>query len=133
MDGKAILAAILRQADAGVRANVRREDPLLYRDLRSRMFYFDDLMLTGDSSLAMIFTAAPIDVSALALRFASPALRERVLGAVSPGRARALRDAPAKRNGLDSVEAAQKKVLSVALQLQAAGRILIDPNEPDLA
>ncbi len=51
---------------------------------------------------------------------------------VSPGRARALSETP-KRSGLDDIEEAQKKVLAVALQLQSAGRILIDPRDPDLA
>ncbi|MDR1535584.1 MAG: hypothetical protein LBU64_10905 [Planctomycetota bacterium] len=133
LDGKAILAAILRQADPGVRENIRRSDPALYREIKDRMFYFDDLMLTDDASLALVFTAAPVNASALALRFSAPAFRDRVLRSVGPGRARALRETPAGRPGLDAVEAAQKEVLAVALKLQAAGRMLIDPDEPDLA
>jgi flagellar motor switch protein FliG len=133
LDGKAILAAILRHAGAPVRDNVRRADPALYREMRERMFYFDDLTLSDDNALALVFTAAPVAASALALRFAAPGLRERVLRAVSPGRARLLAEAPALRAGLEAVEEAQGKVLTVALQLQAAGRIVIDPNDPDLA
>ena len=133
MDGKAILAAILRTAGPELRDAVRRDDPSLYRELRGRMFYFDDLLYTEDGALARVFTAAPAAESALALKFAAPALRERVLRAVSPGRAAALRDVPPGRTGFDAVENAQKKVLDVALQLQAAGRILIDPRDPDLA
>lgn len=131
MDGKAILAAILREAGPEVRGSVQDEDPMLMRELRGRMFYFDDLIYTEDAALAKVFTAAPAETAALALKFAAPELRRRVLGAVSPGRARALEDT-SKRAGFDAVEAAQKKVLDVALQLQAAGRILIDPRDPDL-
>jgi hypothetical protein len=133
LDGKAILAAILRQADNVVRDNVRRADPALYREMRERMFHFDDLMLSDDGALAIVFTTAPTEASALALRFAAPALRERVLRTVSPGRARILAESPILQAGLERVEEAQEKVLAVALQLQAAGRILIDPNDPDLA
>ena len=132
MDGKAILAAILRAAGPEVRGSVQDDDPTLMRELRGRMFYFDDLIFTEDAALARVFTAAPAETAALALKFAAPALRKRVLAAVSPGRARALEES-AGRAGFDAVEAAQQKVLHVALQLQAAGRILIDPRDPDLA
>ncbi|MCD7895509.1 MAG: hypothetical protein LUG50_02405 [Planctomycetaceae bacterium] len=133
MDGKAILAAILREAGPKVRHTVQDDDPALFKELRRRMFYFDDLMLSEDKALAQVFTAANADDSALALRFAAPKLRDRVLRVVSPGRARMLREAGAGRAGVDAIEAAQKRVLGVALQLQAAGRILIDPRDPDLA
>lgn len=133
LDGKAVLAAILREAGPSVRGAVRHDDPELFRELRGRMFFFDDLMHTEDGALAQVFTVAPAEESALALKFAAPALRDRVLRVVSPGRAKALQDAPRGRAGLDAIERAQKKVLDVALQLQATGRILIDPRDPDLA
>ncbi len=132
MDGKAIMAAILREAGPSLRHQVENADPALFRQLRDRMFYFDDLVLSDDNALARVFTAAPADTAALALKFAAPALRNRVLQVVSPGRAKALTEPPG-RAGFDAVEAAQKKVLDVALQLQAAGRILIDPRDPDLS
>lgn len=132
IDGKAILAAILREAGGTVRDNVKLDSPELFSELRKRMFVFDDLMLTDDNALARVFTAAPVSDSALALRFAAPALRDRVLRVVSPGRAEALRDPPAGRTGMDSIEKAQQAVLDIALRLQAAGRILIDPRDPDL-
>lgn len=134
MDGKAIMAAILREVDPDFRRQVEKDDPSLFRELRGRMFYFDDLNFTDDAALARVFTVASAEDASLALRFASPALRERVLKVVSPGRAEALK-APVKagRTGMDAIEAAQKRVLEVALQLQAAGRILIDPRDPDLA
>lgn len=133
MDGKAILAAILREAGPKVRGHVQDDDPRLFRELRGRMFFFDDLVYTEDAALARVFTTAPTEESALALKFAAPLLRDRVLRVVSPGRARALRDLTGGRAGVDDIELAQKKVLDVALQLQAAGRILIDPRDPDLA
>lgn len=132
MDGKAILAAILREAGPEIRSQVQGGDPQLFKQLRDRMFYFDDLIYTEDNSLARVFTTAPAETAALALKFAAPALRDRVMRVVSPGRAKALTETP-QRSGLDEIEAAQKKVLGVALQLQAAGRILIDPCDPDLA
>ncbi len=133
MDGKAILAAILREADSEVRETVRLDDPGLFRELRGRMFFFDDLLLSDDQALAQVFTAAKVEDGALAIRFAAPRLRERVLRVVSPGRARALKESAPPRAGVDDIEAAQKRVLAVALRLQSVGRILIDPKDPDLA
>lgn len=132
MDGKAIMAAILRNAPRELRRTVAKDDPKLFSELHKRMFYFDDLIFTEDNSLARVFTTAPTETAALALKFAAPKLRDRVLAVVSPGRAKALCDTPS-RAGLDEIEAAQKQVLNVALKLQAAGRILIDPRDPDLA
>ena len=133
VDGKAILAAILREAGPKVRHTVQDDDPALFRELRGRMFFFDDLNFTEDSALAIVFTSAPLDEAALALKFAAPVLRDRVLRVVSPGRARALAEPTASRTGMEAIERAQQKVLDVAMQLQAAGRILIDPRDPDLA
>ena len=136
IDGMAILASILREADVDIRHNVAIEHPELYRQLQKRMFHFDDLALSDDAALSQVFTIAPADVAALALRFAAPRLRERALGAVSPQRAELLRSeasSPRGSSGLDAIEAAQDRVLEIALQLQKAGRIVIDPDDPDLA
>ncbi len=136
MDGMAMLAAIMRNASVDVRHNVAEENPALFKALKERMFVFDDLIVSDDEALAQIFTVAPLGDAALALRFAPPLLRDRAMRAVSPRRAAMLRDEGLSQNarsGLDDIEEAQKRVLEVALRLQSAGRILIDPDDPDLA
>ena len=132
MDGMAILAAILRNATPDVRHNVASDSPTLFRELKERMFVFDDLAVSDDDALAQIFTLAPLSDAALALRFGSPALRERALKAVSPRRA-ALLNQSTPLAGLDAIEEAQARVIALALRLQSAGRLIIDPDEPDLA
>lgn len=134
MDGMAILAAILRNASLDVRQNVASDNPSLFKALKDRMFVFDDLSGSDDDALAQVFTVAPVSDAALALRFAAPVLRDRALRAVSPRRAAMLRDAATgAKAGLDAIEEAQARVLDVALRLQSAGRIIIDPDDPDLA
>ncbi|MDR1612460.1 MAG: hypothetical protein LBT97_06700 [Planctomycetota bacterium] len=137
IDGMAILAAILREAPMDVRQNVAEDSPALFKALKERMFVFDDLNLSDQGVLAQVFTVAPVHVAALALRFASPRLRERALAAVSPRRAEMIRQEErvegTGRSGLDAIESAQRQVLDVALRLQSAGRIVIDPRDPDLA
>ncbi|MDR3210490.1 MAG: hypothetical protein LBU79_01060 [Planctomycetota bacterium] len=133
MDGMAILAAILRNSTPEVRQNVSHDSPELYRALKERMFVFDDLLKSDDSALGQIFTVASLEDAALALRFGPPVLRDRAYQAVSPRRAELLRNNRDGKAGLDDIEQAQTRVLNVALKLQGAGRILIDPDEPDLA
>ena len=137
MDGMAILAAIMRSATPDVRHNIASDNPELFRQLKKRMFVFDDLLYSENDALAQIFTVAPLEDAALALRFAPPALRDRALKAVSPRRAELLKDSAASgsshRSGLDDIENAQQRVIDVAMRLQSAGRILIDPDDPDLA
>lgn len=136
MDGMAIMAAILRNASVDVRHNVEADSPALFKALKDRMFVFDDLVGSDDDALAQVFTVAPLTDAALALRFGPPALRDRALRAVSPRRAAMIKDAVTNnttRSGLDAIEEAQNRVLDVALRLQSAGRIIIDPDDPDLA
>lgn len=136
MDGMAIMAAILRAAPMDIRQNIADGDPDLFAKLKKRMFVFDDLEKTDDKGLALVFTAAHEEAATLALRFASPRLKARVLSVVSSRRAEALRAGDSGKQGkigLSAIEAAQEKVLNVALQLQKAGRIIIDPDDPDLA
>lgn len=137
MDGMAILAAIMRSATPDVRHNIASDNPELFRQLKKRMFVFDDLLYSENDALAQIFTVTPLEDAALALRFAPPALRDRALKAVSPRRAELLKDSASagshSRSGMDDIENAQQRVIDVAMRLQSAGRILIDPDDPDLA
>ena len=135
-DGQAVMAAILREAGADVRDVIRAADPKLFEALKSRMFIFDDLERSGADALGAVFTAAEVKDVVLSLWFSSPRLRERVLASVGSGRAAMLAGElkrPMRGISISSVEAAQERVLKVALRLQSLGKILIDPDDPDLA
>ena len=136
LDGMAVAAAILRLAPSTVRQNVSANDPSLYKSLRRRMFVFDDLERSADEALAQVFSAAELKDAALALRFAAPQLAERALKAVSSRRAELVRTEIAvgekDRVRVTDIDGAQQRVLAVALALQAAGRIVIDPADPDV-
>lgn len=137
IDGEAIAAGILRFVPQTLRMRLAEEEPELYQTLRKRMFIFDDLERSPADTLGLVFGKADTETIALALRFASPRLIARALGSISPRRADLIRDemeASARgRVRLQDVEAAQQSVLDVALELQAAGRAIIDPQDPDLA
>ncbi|MBN2712770.1 MAG: hypothetical protein JXR97_10130 [Planctomycetes bacterium] len=136
MDGLALAAEILRYSTGDVRHNISDQAPKLYNVLRERMFSFDDLELSEKDSLAKVFANVTPKTAALALRFASPSLNSKVISSVSPRLADLIRDeldASARdRVRVRDIEDSQQKVLETALKMQAAGEILIDPNDPDL-
>jgi len=136
INGEAVAAAILRLAPKSVRQNIADNDPALYKLLRGRMFIFDDLEQSPAEALAMIFTAVDLNVAVQALRFGSPRLQERVFAAISPRRASLMREEmqllQKQRVRLVDIEAAQQKVLEVALALQRQGKIIIDSADPDM-
>ncbi len=139
VDGMALAAQILRFAPEAVRHNIAEEEPALYQALRSRMFVFEDLVQTNDRDLSEVFTAVEPKTAALALRFAPPALTQRALEVISSRRSALIRDemeagaAGRERVRVSDIEAAQQTVLTTALALQKAGRVVIDPHDPDLA
>lgn len=137
IDGMGIAAGILRHAPRELRMRIAEEEPELFARLRKRMFSFDDLERTPPDSLGLVFTEIEPETAALALRFASPRLIQRAMASVSSRKADLIRDeierSAQARVRLESVEEAQNDVLETALSLQAAGRIVIDPSDPDLA
>lgn len=136
IDGMALAAHILREAGSTVLNNVKHELPDLYQRLHNRMFDFSDLERSTPQTLGAVFTGVDLQDGALALRFASDGLRERVFNAVSPRRAELLREemaADKSRVKLAAIDEAQQAVIQYALQLQDSGRLLIDPTDPDLA
>ncbi len=138
INGLAVAAEILRMAPPEVRRNISSNEPRLYQALRNRMFVFDDLVKSPDAALAEIFTAVDPHTAALALRFAQPKLTTRALMAVSSRRGALVRDemelaiSSSTRVRVRDIEDAQQQVLEVALKLQRAGKIIIDPAEPDI-
>lgn len=135
--GLALAAEIVRYAGPALRQLLQKEEPKLYAELRKRMFVFEDLELSSSEALGLVFMEVDPKIAALSLRFASPRLQERAMQAVSSRRAQLIEDeierSRHERVRVRDIEAAQAKVLEVALQLQQAGKILIDPNDPDLA
>lgn len=133
--GAALAAEILRQSGAAVRNLVAKEEPILFKKLCKRTYVFDDLETTPTDALGTLFLEVEPETAALALRFASDGLQERVLGHISPRRARWIAEEMERTAGnpvgIREIEAAQQRVLDKAVALQQEGRLLIDPNDPD--
>lgn len=133
--GAALAAEILRQSGADVRNLIAKEEPALFKTLCKRTYVFDDLEATPVEALGTLFLEVEPETAALALRFASDALQERVLQHTSPRRAKWIAEemerSAGQPVGMREIEAAQQKVIDRAVSLQQEGRILIDPDDPD--
>ncbi|MDR0868389.1 MAG: hypothetical protein LBP75_07965 [Planctomycetota bacterium] len=135
IDGLALIASIIREAPGVVRENVLTAAPELYAALKKKMFVFADLEKSSASTLAKVFTAAPPEAAALALRFASDQLNERVRQAISSRRARLIEDEIAragKRVRLADIETAQQQIIDLAVELQRRGEVIIDAAAADV-
>ncbi len=136
IDGMALAAHILREADVSVRNNVMHELPELYDKLHEQMFDFADLEHSDKITLGKIFTNIDLKVAAMALRFASEELQQKVYHSISKNRAQLIieeiESAANEQVRLSAIDEAQQAVIDFAVTLQDKGQIVIDPNAPDL-
>lgn len=135
IDGMALAASIVRQAGAAVSDNLHQAMPQLYRQLRQRMFVFDDLVNSPDRTLTILFSVLRPEVAAIALRFGPDRLMERVMALLPARQAGRIQDAIAGASAqvrVSDIEKAHQGIIDLAVQLQAKGKLVIDPNDPDL-
>lgn len=125
----AILADIVnrlekRQADELLEA-VRTVRPRDAENLQRLLFNFNDLPELPQKSRLTLFDAIPTEVSILALRGASPEMKECVLSALG-ARARRMAEAELSQQ-IDvqesEIEAARRRIADEALRLSGDGRI----------
>ena len=95
--------------------------------IKRSMFTFEDLLKVDNRDLQTVLKEVSTDQLRMALKTASPEMRDHVLGAMSRRAAEMLMDdlesmGPAK---LSVVEEAQGQVVEIALQLQTDGKITI--------
>jgi flagellar motor switch protein FliG len=101
------------------------------RALRRHRFVFDDVVRMDDTDLRAAYHEEDATTWALALAGASRPVRARVLGALAPGQAEALRLAMARLGPfrLDDAESAQAELADRLRRLHDHGRI--DLPDPD--
>jgi flagellar motor switch protein FliG len=93
--------------------------------IREAMFTFEDLGRLANRELQLLLREVSSDDLAIALRTAGETLREAFFGAMSSRAAQTLREdieiMPPKR--LTEVEAAQRAVVDIAMQMAGEGRL----------
>src|SRR5690606_12983661 len=106
---------------------IDRSNEELALAIKRSMFTFEDLLKIDNRDLQSVLKEVSSEQLRLALKSASPEMREHVLGAMSRRAAEMLMDdlesmGPVK---LSIVEEAQSQIVEVALQLQSDGKITI--------
>lgn len=111
-----------------------QRDQDLCEKIKDLMFVFEDILRLDDRALQRVLREIQAKELALALKAASEALRERVMGSLSTRAADALKEeieflGPVR---LRDVEAAQGNVVKVVRMLEEAGEIVTDAGDDDL-
>lgn len=113
--------------EASVLEHVRGSDPELAQKIVDNMFTFDDLEKLDDKSLQALLREVGGETLTLALKGASPSLRERIFSCMSSRAAESLREDLEMRGPvrLSQVEAEQKEILKVVRRLAEEGQIIM--------
>lgn len=113
--------------------NLAQEDPELAREIRRRMFVFEDISRFSDKQIQVLLKHVQSAQWATALKGASEDLRQRIFGNMSDRAASALREemdclGPVK---LSAVEDVQQQIVDIVRTLEVAGDVEISSGEED--
>lgn len=131
VEGKKVAGALLKRLDKEesdrLLEAMSEKDPAIADELRKSLFTFEDLLRIDGRGVQQLLKEVATDQLTLALKTASPELREKVLGNLSSRAADMLREdlellGPTK---LSDVETAQRAIIDAALRLEQEGRIQI--------
>jgi flagellar motor switch protein FliG len=106
---------------------IREYDPDLAQKILDEMFVFENLMDIDDRSIQLILREIQSDSLILALKGASPDLREKIFKNMSQRAAEMLREDLESKGPvrLSEVEAEQKEILKVVRRLADEGQIVL--------
>lgn len=113
--------------EASVMDAIKEYDPDLAQQVLDEMFVFENLMDIDDRSIQMILREVQSDSLILALKGASPELREKIFKNMSQRASEMLREDLEARGPvrLSEVEAEQKEILKTVRRLADEGQIIL--------
>lgn len=122
-----ILNFVGAQIETEVLDAVREYDPDLAQRIMDEMFVFDNLLDMDDRSIQTLLREVANDQLVLALKGASPELREKIFKNMSQRAAEMLREDLESRGPVrvSEVEAAQKEILKVVRRLAEEGQVML--------
>ena len=136
VDGKAIAVQILRrysaQQQSEVIAEIEKDSQPLATELLGKLFTFEDLRTLADRDLQALLREIDTTRLALALKGATPEVKQKFMQNLSSRAAQMLEDdlaamGPVK---LSAVETAQGEIARIALEAGQQGRItILGPSE----
>ncbi|NDF13654.1 MAG: flagellar motor switch protein FliG [Proteobacteria bacterium] len=131
VDGRSAALAILRRTPAAqqgeVLSSIEGDDPELAAQLRTKLFTFDDLTRLGDRDIQALLKEVESNQLILALKGASPEIKDKFLRNMSSRAAQLLADDMAAMGPvrLSVVEEAMAAIAKSAVDLAEKGRITI--------
>lgn len=113
--------------------SLRKKDRLLADAIEEEMFVFEDLGQLDAKALGAILRNVDADKIALAIKGASDALGDKMLGTLSARAAETIRDDISDMGAVkrSDVEEAQKAVIAIARQMAASGEITLGGTSDD--
>ncbi|MEY3200979.1 MAG: hypothetical protein RIR70_529 [Pseudomonadota bacterium] len=126
-----ILNTLKEGADQQVLDEIRKFDESLAEAISDRMFTFEDLIKVDDRALQTLLLEVSADVLVVALKGASPALRDKLFSNMAKRAAETVRDDLETRGPVrvQEVEAQQREILTVARTLAEEGRIMLSTGD----
>lgn len=137
LGGAKTAAEIINMMGSAVESSVldyiRQSDPYLAQKIMDNMFVFDDLLKIDDRGIQMLLKEVQTESLVIALKGASPELREKIFSNMSTRAAEALREDLESRGPvrLSEVEAEQKEMLKVVRRLADEGQIVLGMGGDD--
>lgn len=106
---------------------IRQTDPELAQRIMDNMFTFDDLMKIDDRGIQTLLKEVQTESLIIALKGATPELREKIFSNMSTRAAETLREDLESRGPvrLSEVEAEQKELLKIVRRLADEGQIVL--------
>jgi flagellar motor switch protein FliG len=136
--GAKLVAEIMNVVDAAVEtrilAHLESDAPEVAETIRALMFTFEDLVRLDDRGMQTLLKEVARDELILALKTASPAMREKVFKNLSHRAAEILQEDMSAMGAvrLKDVERAQAGIVALARRLDAEQRITLGVREDDV-
>lgn len=113
--------------------SIRNEDPDLAQKILDNMYVFEDLLSLDDQSIRLALREVAVDKLVLALKGASPVLRDKILSNLSTRAAQSLREdleslGPVR---LSEVVSQQKEIIKTVRRLADEGQISLGGTSSD--
>jgi len=120
-----ILNFVGQAAETAIVDNVREYDPDLAQKILDEMFVFENLLDVDDRGIQLLLREIQSDSLILALKGASPELRDKIFKNMSQRAAEMLKEDLESKGPvrLSEVEAEQKEILKIARRLADEGQI----------
>lgn len=137
LGGVKTAAEILNQLGANLETSaidsIREHDPDLAQKIMDKMFTFEDLLKLDNKSMQMVLKEVASDALVVALKGASPGLKDKVLGNMSSRAAESLREDLESRGPLrlSEVEGQQRDILKIVRRLADEGQIVLGGGAED--